>query len=289
MGYIRTRFRRSTCSRWTILGTVRKFKESGIEFLQIDANWHRQHCGNRRRIEKKKTHDHTIPTPRIARKLLTWNPLYRSRGTYSQNCTIENPRNQISDLHFDEFPDSSDFKCWKTNFKTEVSSYSRCPTFAMLWIKEEKVAKSVDVLMTSQSIYGKYFHDFDMLDAKMASALRKIMSKRRMLRKTTDFYEEGRLLICSTTIFELLALMTQLLTYQIFSMFLCKEVTFRISRQDGTKVYYKQVRYQKKMSWRVCRSWRYETLFKIRLYQLRMNKKLIETEQCHAFKDWRLW
>ena len=57
-----------------------------------------------------------------------------------------------------------------------------------------EVAKSVDVLMTSQSIYGNYFTDFEMLDAKMASALRKIMSKRRILRKTTDFYKEGRLL-----------------------------------------------------------------------------------------------
>ena len=45
--------------------------------------------------------------PRFARKFSTWNPLYRTRGTYPQNCMMENLRNQISELHFDKFPDTS--------------------------------------------------------------------------------------------------------------------------------------------------------------------------------------
>ena len=88
---------------------------------------------------------------------------------------MENPRNQISDLHFVKFPDSSDSQCRKTNFKTEVCSYSGSPTIAILWIKEAEIAKSVVDLMTSQSIEGRDFPDFEMLDAKIASALKRII------------------------------------------------------------------------------------------------------------------
>ena len=95
------------------------------------------------------------------------------------------------------FPDSTDVQCSKVNFKTEVCSNSRCPTIAMLWIKEVEVAKSVDDLMTSQSIEGRFFLVFEMLDAKIASALKRIISsqhfrkelvsKSRLLENTTDF------------------------------------------------------------------------------------------------------
>ena len=54
---------------------------------------------------------------------------------------MENPRNQISELHFGDFSDSADFQCWKV--KTEVCSCSGCSVLATLWIKEEEVAKSV--------------------------------------------------------------------------------------------------------------------------------------------------
>ena len=74
-----------------------------------------------------------------------------------------------------KIPDSSDFQCWKTNFKTEVRSNSGCPTIAMLWIKEVEVAKSVDDLMTSQSCEDK--------------------SILLLLKNITDFYEESRLLV----------------------------------------------------------------------------------------------
>ena len=90
------------------------------------------------------------------------------------------------------------FQCWKVNFKTEVCSNSRCPTIAMLWIKEVEVAKSVDDLMTSHSIERRDFPDFEMVDAKIASALKRIISYQHFRRRvgveesTTDFYEEDR-------------------------------------------------------------------------------------------------
>ena len=73
----------------------------------------------------------------------------------------------------------------------------------MLWIEEVEIAKSADDLMTSQSIEGCDFPDFEMLDAKIASALQKIISnqhfrrkelvsKSRLLKNTTNLYEEDR-------------------------------------------------------------------------------------------------
>ena len=99
---------------------------------------------------------------------------------------MENPRKQISDLHFDEFADTSDFQCWKTNFKIEECSCSGCLTVAMLWINEVEVANSVDDLKTSHSIEGHVFPDFEMLDAKVASALK------RMKRTITNQYFRRR-------------------------------------------------------------------------------------------------
>ena len=69
---------------------------------------------------------------------------------------MEIPRSQISELHFDKFPDTSDFQCWKTNLETDVCSCSGCPTVAMLYIKEVEEVKPVDDLMTSQSIEGMH-------------------------------------------------------------------------------------------------------------------------------------
>ena len=75
----------------------------------------------------------------------------------------------------------------------------------MLWIKEVEVAKSVDDLMTSQSTEDHEFPDFEMLDVKMASALKRIITNQYFRRRinveeqhaqnTTDFCEEGRLLV----------------------------------------------------------------------------------------------
>ena len=46
----------------------------------------------------------------------------------------------------------------------------------MLWIKEVEVAKSVDKLMTSQSTEGYVVSKIEMLGAKIASALERVIS-----------------------------------------------------------------------------------------------------------------
>ena len=55
----------------------------------------------------------------------------------------------------------------------------------MLWIKEVALAKSVGDLMTSQSLEGRDFRDFEMLDAKIGYALRKIISSTSFRRRVS--------------------------------------------------------------------------------------------------------
>ena len=47
----------------------------------------------------------------------------------------------------------------------------------MLWIKEVRIAPSIDELVTLRSISGQHnFVDFEMLDAMIASALNKLIN-----------------------------------------------------------------------------------------------------------------
>ena len=94
-------------------------------------------------------------------------------------------RLQISDLHFDKFPTPATFACWKIRFKTEVCTCSPFPTEAVQWIKEVEMVESVDDLKSSRSIKGTHGPDFELLDAKIASALNKIIQNTRFKRKVS--------------------------------------------------------------------------------------------------------
>ena len=92
-------------------------------------------------------------------------------GHSSKNCGADQQRPQISDLHFDKFHTPATFACWKTRFKTEVCTCSQFPSEAMPWIKEVEMVHSVDDLMSSSSTRGIQMPNFEVLDARIASAL----------------------------------------------------------------------------------------------------------------------
>ena len=98
-----------------------------------------------------------------------------SGGDSSKNYGADQQRLQISDLHFDKFPTAATFACWKIRFKTEVCTCSQFPTEAMQWIKEVELVDSVDELKSSSSIRGISMPNFEVLDARIASALNKII------------------------------------------------------------------------------------------------------------------
>ena len=106
-----------------------------------------------------------------------------SGGDYSKNYGADQQRLQISDLHYDKFPTPATFACWKIRFKTEVCTCSQFPTEAMQWIKEVELVDSVDDLRSSLSIRGISMPNFEVLDARIASALNKIIHNSHFKRR----------------------------------------------------------------------------------------------------------
>ena len=121
-----------------------------------------------------------------------------SGGDSSKNFGADQQRLQISDLHFDKFPTPATFACWKIRFKTEVCTCSQFPTEAMQWIKEVELVDSVDELRSSSSTRGISMPNFEVLDARIASALNKIIHnshfKRRISLEEQKAQKEDRFL-----------------------------------------------------------------------------------------------
>ena len=97
------------------------------------------------------------------------------REDFLKNCGADQQRLQISDPHFDKFPTPATFACRKKRFKIEVCTCSQFPTEAMLWIKEVEMVESVDDLKSPCSVRGLRMPDFEVLDAKIAPALNRII------------------------------------------------------------------------------------------------------------------
>ena len=91
----------------------------------------------------------------------------------------------MSDLHFDKFPTPATFACWKIRFKAEACACSQFPTEAMLWIKEVEMVESVDDLQSSCSVRGLRVPNFEVLDAKNASAPNRIIQNAQFKRKVS--------------------------------------------------------------------------------------------------------
>ena len=108
-----------------------------------------------------------------------------SEGDSSKNYGADQQRLQISDLHFDKFPTPATFACWKIRFKTEVCTWSQFPTEATQWIQEVEMIDLVDDLKSSLSGRGIQMPNFEVLDAKIASALHLLMHNTQFKRKVS--------------------------------------------------------------------------------------------------------
>ena len=86
----------------------------------------------------------------------------------SKNLGADQQRLQNSHLQCDKFRTPATFAI---RFKTEVCTCSQFPTEAMQWIKEVEMVDSVADLKSSSSIRGISMPNFEVLDARIASAL----------------------------------------------------------------------------------------------------------------------
>ena len=114
-------------------------------------------------------------------------------------------------------PAPSTFLCWKRRFKKHLTTCSDFPSEALLWIKEVEMDHSLEELNSSRSIAGKNFPNFEMLDARIASALNKIIPNSQF--KKTRFLRGRHIALWSTTTSELMALNDTVLDYaDLFSV-----------------------------------------------------------------------
>ena len=113
------------------------------------------------------------------------NSVLPCEGDPSKNYGADQQRPQISDLHFDKFPTPATFACWKTRLKTGVCTCSQFPTEALHWIKEVEMVDSVDDFKSSSSIRGISMPNFEVLHARIASAMNRIIHNSRFKRRVS--------------------------------------------------------------------------------------------------------
>ena len=114
-----------------------------------------------------------------------------SGGDSFKNYEADQQRLQISDIHFDKFPTPATFACWQIRFKTEVCTCSQFPMEAMQWIKEVELVDSVDELRSSSSFRGISMPNLEVLDARIASALNKIIHNSHFKRRISLEEQKG--------------------------------------------------------------------------------------------------
>ena len=124
----------------------------------------------------------TTPMPMFASRPLTASSEHPV--VIPQNYVVGQQRQQIPELQFDKFPNPQSFLVWKIRFKTQVTACSGFPSDAMLWIKDVEMVGSLDELKSSRSVYGNNF-PIEMLDAKIASALNKIIQNSQFKKKVS--------------------------------------------------------------------------------------------------------
>ena len=125
----------------------------------------------------------TIPMPMFARRPSTMSSLIPVE--IPQNPMAGQQRQQVSELQFDKFPTPHSFFSCKIRFKNQVTTCSDFPSDTMFWINEVEMVDSLDESKSSRSVCGEDFPNFEMLDAKIASALNMIIPNSHFNKKVS--------------------------------------------------------------------------------------------------------
>ena len=86
-------------------------------------------------------------------------------------------------MEFEKIPTLSTFNYCQLNLRAEVCSVSYHPSDAMSWIRVIEAAQNIDDLRESHSITGKLHPNFETLDARIATALKKILMNTKFKRE----------------------------------------------------------------------------------------------------------
>ena len=171
----------------------------------------------------------------------------------------------------------------------KVCSKSADPHLTMHWIQEVEVAKSIDEFVTSRSFTGQpNFLDFDMFDAMIASALKKLINTQSTFRKrvsvekqraqNSDRFSRGRQI--AYMICEYFRATGACDTVQgvadLVSMILQNDDVQDVDERWGVMHYFQWVKCLQMRSCKNCTSQNHRMLFIFRLWWPCMIKKLLE-------------
>ena len=183
----------------------------------------------------------------------------------------------------------------------KVCSKSADPHLTMHWIQEVEVAKSIDEFVTSRSFTGQpNFLDFDMFDAMIESALKKLINTQSTFRKrvsvekqraqNSDRFLRGRqiaYMICeyfrATGACETVQGVADLV-----SMILQNDDVQDFDERWGVMHYFQWVKCLQMRSCKNCTSQNHRILFIFRLWWPCMIKKLLETMGHRTINNWKL-
>ena len=84
-----------------------------------------------------------------------------------------------------KFPHASNVRLLEDNIRGEVCSCSQFPSEALRWIKEVELVDAVADLKSSCSVRGIQMSNFDVLYAKIASALNRIIHDTQFKRRVS--------------------------------------------------------------------------------------------------------
>ena len=168
--YFRKRFWTTSRPRRTNLYYLWRIKEFGILSQELRPDT----AGNTKRPEidkRRETQNSSILVPRFQSG---GGLLNHTGGTYSHGGFY-----WLSEIPY--FGIASGY----------VRKKSADPHLTMHWIQEVEIAKSIDELMTSRSIVVRNdFPDYDMLDAMIASALKRLLNKHIHFRNKASVEEQ---------------------------------------------------------------------------------------------------
>ena len=168
----------------------------------------------------------------------------------------------MSEWQFDKFPDPQSFLVWKQDSKHRSQTFSDFPSDAMLSVKEVEMVDSLDELKSSRSVYGQDSPNSEMVDAKIASALNKIIQNSHFMKKVSleeqkaqkeDWFLRGRqIAFMIYDYFRVIGAHDTVLDYaDLFSVTL-RDDSIRNSIQDGTKFHHRCQKFHPMISWKVC-------------------------------------
>ena len=196
---------------------------------------------------------------------------------------------------------TSQFACWKIRFKTEVCTCSQFPTEAMQWINRSGDGWfSGRFLKSSLSVRGIRMPDFEVLDAKIASGLHRIIRERSVSsiiltskeesvwrnkkhKKRTVSFAVGRLLTWSTNTSGSLEPMILSKITPTYSLSFYEMTIFRNALRSGMEFYCHWRKSHLTTSWKDCTKVSEKLKTVLELYDLEIHQKKLGSDY-HRFK-----